>query len=296
MKNRNLLAALLVTLPVSTFVAACDRGGDTDDQRVVLEREALERDLNLALEPDTTLEPELADVPLAAAPAETPAPRVVAPEPAPAAPRRASPTPRRTEPRRSEPAPTPAPREPARPRTVTMPVPTGTTFAVSMNQSISTGNTSAGESFTATLSEPIYASDGTLLIPSGATVRGTVTDVRASGRAGQTAVIGIAFNSISFGGNSYPISATAVDVPVRKVTRDSKTEQAAKIGGGAAVGAVLGQVIGKNTKSTVAGAAIGAAAGTAVAMGTANVDAVIPEGARVVIRLDSPVRVTREVG
>jgi hypothetical protein len=58
---------------------------------------------------------------------------------------------------------------------------------------------------------------------------------------------------------------------------------------------VLGQVIGKNTRSTVAGAAVGAAAGTAVAMGTADVDAVIPSGARVVIRLDSPVNVQRTV-
>ena len=52
---------------------------------------------------------------------------------------------------------------------------------------------------------------------------------------------------------------------------------------------MLGQVLGKNTKSTVAGAAIGAAAGTAVAMGTADVDAVIPSGGRVTVRLDTPV-------
>jgi hypothetical protein len=43
-------------------------------------------------------------------------------------------------------------------------------------------------------------------------------------------------------------------------------------------GAVLGQVIGRNTRSTVAGAAIGAAAGTAVAIGTADVDAVVDPG------------------
>jgi hypothetical protein len=55
---------------------------------------------------------------------------------------------------------------------------------------------------------------------------------------------------------------------------------------------VLGQIIGKNTKSTVAGAVIGAAAGTAVAVGTAEVDAVITEGSTMQVELDGPVRVS----
>jgi hypothetical protein len=285
MKNRRWLATLLIVLPVSTFVAACGSEKDTDN-RAALEREALERDLNLALQPDTTAEPVLNDVPVEAPSAEPPAaqrPSTPAPKPAP---RPSAPAPRPS---------APAPSEPARPRTVTVSVPSGTTFAVRMNQELSTRNSKAGTTFTATLAEPIYAADGSLLVPSGATVRGRVTEAKESGRAGESAVIRLAFDNIAFDGNSYPISATAVDVPIKKVTRDSKTEQAAKIGGGAAVGAVLGQVLGKNTKSTVAGAAIGAAAGTAVAMGTADVDAVVPSGARVVIRLDSPVRVEKEV-
>jgi outer membrane lipoprotein SlyB len=85
-----------------------------------------------------------------------------------------------------------------------------------------------------------------------------------------------------------------LDTPVRLVNRDSRTEQVAKVGGGAAVGAVLGQILGRNTKSTVAGAAIGAAAGTAVAMGTAEVDAVVDQGAQVRIRLDRGITVERE--
>ncbi|CAN5669498.1 hypothetical protein BH23GEM3_BH23GEM3_15360 [soil metagenome] len=289
MKHRNLIFGLAVALPLSTFVAACGSDQDTTD-RAALEREALERDLNLALQPDTTMEPELADVPQAPV-AETPPP----------APRQASPAPARQAPRQ-QPAPqrtaqasTPAPSQPSGPRTVSLPVPAGTTMAVRMNQELSTRNSSAGQSFTATLADPVIAADGTTLIPAGATVRGRVTGSTASERAGQTATMTLAFESVAFNGRNYPISSTVVDVPVRTVTRDSKQEQAAKIGAGAAAGAVLGQVIGKNTKSTVAGAAIGAAAGTAVAMGTADVDAVIPSGSRVVIRLDSPVQVQRTV-
>lgn len=288
MKHRNLIFGLAVALPLSTFVVACGADRGTDD-RAALEREALERDLNLALQPDTTTEPELADIPMETVRETPPA---AAPQRAAPAPARQTQQPQRTAPAPRQPAPQP---RPAAPRTVTLPVPAGTTLAVRMNQELSTRNVSAGQSFTGTLADPVIAADGTTLIPAGATVRGRVTSAQTSERAGQQASISLAFESVAFGGRTYPISATVVDVPVRRVTRDSKAEQAAKIGAGAAAGAVLGQVIGKNTKSTVAGAAIGAAAGTAVAMGTADVDAVIPAGARVVIRLDSPIQVQQTV-
>lgn len=292
MKYRALMTALFVALPLSTFVGACgtDREADT---RAALEREALERDLELALRPDTTVEPELADVPREEPRVEAPVPPQ-ATTPAPAAPRQAA-QPQRPAPRPTTPAPTPAPAQPAAPRTVTLTVPSGTTMAVRMNQELSTQNASAGQSFTATLAEPVVSADGVTIIPAGATVRGRVTEARASERAGQEGYIRLAFDAVTVNGRNHSINATAVDVPVRRVTRDSKAEQAAKVAGGAAAGAVLGRVIGKDTKSTVAGAAIGAAAGTAVAMGTANVDAVIPQGARVVIRLDSPVQVQQQV-
>jgi hypothetical protein len=51
----------------------------------------------------------------------------------------------------------------------------------------------------------------------------------------------------------------------------------------------------ENTKGTIAGAVIGAAAGTAIAMGTADVDVVLPAGSDLMIRLDSPLEVRRPV-
>jgi hypothetical protein len=290
MKHRNLVLGLAVALPLSTFVAACGADRGTDD-RAALEREALERDLNLALRPGTTVEPELADIP-------QPLPEAEAPPPVQPAPARPAPRPQPAQPPRAQqPRPTPPaqPARPAAPRTVTLPVPSGTTMALVMNQELSTRSASVGQTFTARLADAIYASDGTTLIPAGATVRGRVTDARTSQRAGQEASISLAFESVTINGRSYPLNSTVVDVPVRRVTRDSPGQQAAKVGAGAAAGAVLGRVIGKDTKSTVAGAAVGAAAGTAVAMGTANVDAVIPAGGRVVIRLDSPIQVQRTV-
>ncbi|HET7274044.1 MAG TPA: hypothetical protein VFI91_02625 [Longimicrobiaceae bacterium] len=291
MKQLRVIGTVLIGVGMSTLVVACGGAEDTD-ARAALEREALQREIDIALQPDTTIQPEFADValeepeaePTAPAASSTPPARTRQPEPQPA-------------PRRPEPAPTPRPSpEPSRPRVVTIPVPSGTTMALRMDRELSTESSSAGTTFTATVTDAIRAADGTTLIPAGAKVHGRVASAGESSRAGESANIELAFNSVSFGGESYSLAATAVDVPVRKITRDSNTEKAAKIGGGAALGAILGQVIGKDAESTIAGAAIGAAAGTAVVMGTADVDAVVPEGARVVIRLDRSIPVRKTVG
>lgn len=317
MKHQSLVSSLLLLLPMSTFLVACGRDEDTA-ARSALEREALERDLELALAPDTIAQPELTDIPVVAEPEVAPPQPVPVPAPAPP---RAAPAPAaaarpapRPEPaprvQRRAPAPearTPAPRasapaqssdrpavdEPREAVRVTRTAPSGARFSVRMNERLSSRTASVGETFTATLTEAILGSDGSVVVPAGATVRGRVTESLRSGRAGERATLRIAFTSISHAGRSYPIDASIVGAaPVRMVTADSRTEQAGKVAGGAAAGAVLGQIIGKNTKSTVAGAAIGAAAGTAVAIGTAEVDAVIAEGSTMQVELDGPVRVT----
>jgi hypothetical protein len=301
MRLRSLAAALLVALPASTLAAACDRSGDPG--RAALEQDALERDLDLALQADTAVRHELADVPETEPPvAHTPP----APEPEPQAapePRREPPAPApapRTPPRPSPRAETPAPEpvrdpEPATPRFVTRTAPAGTEFAVRMDREMSTRTAVLGEIFTATLEESLVAADGSTVIPAGATVTGRVTEVQHSGRAGQEARLGIVFTSISHGGETYPIDATlATPPPVRRVARDSNTEKAAKVAGGGAVGALVGRVLGKSTGATVAGAAVGAAVGTAVVVGAGDVDAVVSAGSTATVRLDGPVRVRRE--
>ena len=81
-----------------------------------------------------------------------------------------------------------------------------------------------------------------------------------------------------------------------RVSRQSGGETAGKAAAGAAAGAILGRVLGKDTKSTIKGAVIGAAAGTAIAMGTADVDAVLKAGSLMVIKVDAPIDVEYEKG
>lgn len=279
--------ALLVVLPVGLAPAAC---GDRQDERAALEQEELNRELDLALQGDTA-SATFADTAAVAEeePAPEPAPRNEAPRRPPQTQPQPRPQPSQPAPPRSEPAPRP------QPRTETLAVPTGTTFAVRLDETIATDRNAPGDPFTATLADPIIGADGSVLIPSGATVRGRVTAVDKSDNVGDMAVIKLAFETISFGGRSYPLQATVVEANPERRTRTTAKESAAKVAVGAAAGALLGQVLGKNTESTLKGAAVGAAAGTAIAMGTADVDAVLPSGSRMVIRLDAPIEVTRTV-
>ncbi len=280
MKRRNYAALMLLLAPLALGSAGC---GDGDD-RAALQDEELDRELDLALQGDTMAttfeDTAVADPGEAAAPTSQPrtqAPRQQSPQP----------RPRQEEPRRAQPTP--------QPRTVALRVPTGTTISIRMNETLSTEQNKAGDVFTARLERPIVDADGTVIVPAGAIVRGRVTAVAPSGRVGQTAAMKLAFEAISFGGESYPLQATVQSADVQQRTRTSTAESAGKVAAGAAAGAILGQVLGKNTESTLKGAAIGAAAGTAIAMGTTDVDAILPEGAEVVIRVDQPIVVTRTV-
>ena len=282
--RKKIWGALLV-LPLAVLPIACG-----DDDRDALNEDELGRELDLALQADSA-PATFQDTAAGLAPTEEPVP----PQPAPTT-RPVNRAPQRT----PRPTPAPAPARdrtpaPSAPRTVTSNVPSGTTFGVTLNESLSTDKNTPGDGFTATLTEPIMDTDGSVLIPSGATVRGRVTRVDKSDRVGETAVLNVAFESISFGGKSYPLEATVVEANPQKKTRQSTGEQAGKVAAGAAAGAIIGRVLGKDTKSTLKGAAIGAAAGTAIAMGTADVDVILPAGSAMRVRLDAPITIRRTV-
>lgn len=255
MKTRTLRSAAAV-LGIA-FAGACgEKPGAQED--------AGDRDLELALQreaPAATLRDEAPAVPPPAAPRP--------------APRRDPPPPPRT--------------PPPEPKTATVGV--GTSFDVTVNDSLSTQTSKVGDTFTARLVHDVTAPGGTVLIPAGAELTGEVTAVEASKEAGRSAVIGLNFQSVTFAGRTYPVRATVTDAEVASQRTTSDKEQAAKIVGGAAAGALLGKIIGKDAKSTIIGAAAGAAAGTAIALGTADYAGVIPKGARLTLRLEEPIEV-----
>ena len=284
MSKRHLWTLLLALAPATAGVAAC---GEEAPDRAALEEDELDRELDLARQGDT-VPATFEDTVVGEEPEPDPAPPPTRPATQRPAPRPAPP-----------PAPTrdpdPAPVQAPRPRTVSVSAPTGANVSVTLNETLSTRTNGPGDAFTATLQEPVLSADGEVVIPAGATVRGRVTQVQKSGRVGETAIMNLAFESVSFGGESYPLQASVVQANPERSSRESTGEQVGKVAAGAAAGAILGRVLGKNTGSTIKGAVIGAAAGTAIAMGTADVDAVLRSGSTMIIRLDAPVTVTRTV-
>jgi len=249
----------------------------------------LNRDLQMA-NADTGAQPALKDVPAGTA---------VAPAPVTAAPRTSAPgrTVVRTPTRR-----TPAPAAPTTSsgntvtrtsggseRAVGM-IAAGSTLNLASNSRVCTNTNRVGQRFTATVSETVSGSNGAT-IPAGATANIEITELKRSENVNDKVVMGFRVVSVSFGGKTYPVTATTTYANVDKVRNEPKNKDVQKVVGGAAVGAIIGQVLGKSTKGTVIGAAAGAAAGTAAAAATANYEGCVPSGGRITVSLDSPVQV-----
>jgi len=284
-KVSKLLTAAAMTLAIG--LSACT---EKKNQDTLAQDTSLNRDLQMA-NADTTAQPALKDVPAGTV------------APAPAAPATTSRRPTRTvvrTPTRPAPAP-PRVSTTSSGNTVTRTpgagaeralgtVSAGSTLNLASNSRVCTNTNHVGERFTATVSEPVEGSNGAR-IPSGATATIEITELKRSENANDNVVMGFRVVSVSFGGKTYPVSATTNYARVEKIRNEPKSKDVQKVVGGAAVGAIIGSIVGKSTKGTVIGAAAGAAAGTAAAAATANFEGCVPSGGRITVSLDSPLQV-----
>ena len=162
-------------------------------------------------------------------------------------------------------------------------IPSGMTITTTLDQSLGTSISKAGDSFTATVTHNHTASDGSIVIPAGAKVEGRVTATDDSDNPAEPALIRLAIDRIRFNGNSYPLSAAIVQsTAVQSSERSSPDPKKVIIGG--AVGAALGAILGdKDLDKIVIGGAIGAAVGSVISMGT-DVNATLPAGSQMTLR------------
>jgi outer membrane lipoprotein SlyB len=280
-------------------MTACKTDKKSED--VLAQDSTLTRDLALANR-DTTVRPQLNDVPKNVAPAA----------PAPTGPhqvtrRHQTPPPAPPPPPQNNQAPPLPPAPPASTpsgNTVTAAssgtansegqvgtIPAGTTLALASGQQVCTNTNNVGDRFTAALSEAVTASNGAVL-PAGATAVLEVTSLKPSQRAGDNMVIGLTVRSIAYGGKTYPINGEITSAQTQQV-KAANNDDAKKVLGGAAIGAVLGNIFGGGSRAvrTVVGAAGGAAAGAVVAHQTAKYNACIPAGGQITVRLDQAMQV-----
>jgi hypothetical protein len=162
-------------------------------------------------------------------------------------------------------------------------IPVGARLVATLDQSLGTKGNKAGDAFTATVAQTLYASNGSIVVPAGAKIEGRVTATDDSDNATEPALIRLAFDRIRFDGRSYPFSASIVQSSPVQTSEKSSSDRTKQIVIGGAVGAALGSILsGGDLDKIVIGGAIGAAAGSIVSLGT-EVNATLPAGSQMTV-------------
>ena len=148
----------------------------------------------------------------------------------------------------------PAPAQPVAPpppvaRVVTLPA--GSTLPVRITQTLDSGTSQPGDSFSGAVATDIIA-DGMVLIPRGASVNGRVSEVHEAAHFKGSALLTVELTGVNARGERISVSTEPYTVEGKGRGKNT----AVKTGVGAAAGAVLGGIFGGGK-----GAAIGAAAG-----------------------------------
>jgi hypothetical protein len=149
-------------------------------------------------------------------------------------------------------------------------VPAGTTLTVTVEQTLSSKTSQAGQPFAATLARGVTI-DGQTAIPKGSKVIGRVVSAKERGKIKGEGELSITLTSIAVGGRDYPIQTGTLSSTVKG--KGKRT--AATTGGGAAGGALIGGLAGGG-KGAGIGALVGGAAGFIGGAATGNKQVEIP--------------------
>lgn len=177
---------------------------------------------------------------------------------------------------------TPAPASAA--RSAKVDIPAGTAITVRMIDGVDSETNRVGETFRASLDEPLM-SGGEVVVPRGADAVVKLVDDKEAGRISGKSELKLDLVSVSVNGRT-------LDVNTEEITQagESRTAQSGKvIGGTAALGAIIGGIAGGG-KGAAIGAVSGAGAGTAVQVLTKGSKVRIPSETRLRFTLRDPVR------
>ena len=149
-------------------------------------------------------------------------------------------------------------------------VPARTSFHARINGTLSSKTSRVGDSFTATVTDPVYSSNGVLVVPQGSTLTGRVDAVTPARKGGKPGTIDVSFRRLRTpNGTSRIINGSMTEL----YSDDAKTDNEGTasgdrmkhrklifIGGGGAGGAILGAAIGGG-KGALIGGLLGAGGG-----------------------------------
>jgi hypothetical protein len=146
---------------------------------------------------------------------------------------------------------------PAAPDAAGVQIPTGTPITVRMIDSIDSNVARLGQTFRASVDEPVMM-NGQTVIPRGADALVKLVEDQQSGKFEGKTILTLALTDITINGQT--IDTTASDVTKASHSRGARTAKV--VGGATALGVILGALAGGGR-----GAAIGAASGAAVGGG-----------------------------
>lgn len=171
-------------------------------------------------------------------------------------------------------------------------VPSGTTLRTKLAETLTTKLNYTGDSFSATISEPVTLNERTL-IPAGSTLQGRVSLLERPGRITGVGMMRLAVDSISFSdGRTMPLTATlalAPDAENAKVDSEegvvkapaTRFRDAKEIAAGTAGGGVLGLLL----YHPWIGITVGGAATVADTLRRRGKDVTLPTGTELDFRL-----------
>jgi len=162
-------------------------------------------------------------------------------------------------------------------------VPVGTVLTVNLGESLGSKISQPGQTFSATLAQPVTVGAETVLAK-GATASGTVVDAKPLGRFKGGALLQLKLNSVA----DLPVQTSSV---VRTEKGKGK-RTAAMVGGGAGLGALIGGLAGGG-KGAAIGAVAGAGAGTAGTAYTGNKEIMLPAETAVSFKLEQPLEIKK---
>jgi hypothetical protein len=180
------------------------------------------------------------------------------------------------------PAPAPPPQTTA---TVGVELPAGTAITVRLIDSIDSRQNKVGQTFNASLDEPVLI-NGNTAIPRGSDAIVKLVDDKESGKLAGKTVLTLDLVSVRVNGQMVDINTQTFSQA--SGSRGARTAKLA--GGGAALGAIIGGIAGGGRGAAIgAGAGAGAGAGTEIL--TKGQQVRIPSETRLTFTVDTPIRI-----
>jgi hypothetical protein len=162
----------------------------------------------------------------------------------------------------------------AAPEPAPLVLPEGTSIPVTLETSLSSATSKAGDLVLARVSRDVVVGSR-VVVPANTEVRGRVTAAVRSGKVKGRARLAVSFDHLMIGGQEQPVDLHSIDI----TAHSQKKRDGAMIAGGAGAGALIGAIADGGHGAAV-GALVGAGAGTGAVLLTRGQEVELPAGGK----------------